>query len=158
VLECYICGKSLSEPNKCILCEKYICQEHSRQFEVGDEKSDASEKKIYAYICDHCMEAVEELKSKPRDEWTEEDKTKSKGMIGKIIRALGRAGMVIITAIFAFALWLFAKGTKENGEPEQSPIVESDAKPGESATESMADTSFTEETTFEEDEPALQHD
>jgi len=154
-LECYICSKSLNEPSKCILCEKYVCQEHSHKFEVGEEKSDASEKKVYAYICDQCMEAVEELKKKPRDEWTEEDKAKSKGMIGKILRALGRAGMAIITAIFAFALWLFAKGTKENGGPEQSPTVESDVKLGESTPQSMGDGSFAEETTFQEDEATV---
>ena len=156
MLKCYICSKSLNESSKCILCEKYVCQEHSRQFEVGDEKSDASERRIYAYICDQCMEALEELKKKPRDEWTEEDKAKSKGMIGKILRALGKAGMAIITAIFAFALWLFAKGTKENGEPEQSPIVGSDAKSEEFAAESTGDASFAEEPTFkEEDEPTV---
>jgi hypothetical protein len=150
-LKCYICGRFLTSPNKCILCEKYICQEHSRSFEVGVEKSDNSEKKVYAYICDRCMEAVEELKRKPREEWTDEDKTKSKGMIGKILGALGKAGIVIISTIFAFALWLFAKRKEEN-EQDLTLIAENDAELIESLNKSTEEELFTEEMTFKEDE------
>jgi hypothetical protein len=50
-------------------------------FEVGQEKSDSSERKTYAYVCDRCMGSIEELKQKPREEWTEEDKSKSRGIL-----------------------------------------------------------------------------
>jgi len=155
-MRCYICGESLNEPSKCILCEEYVCQEHSRSFEVGHEKSEGSERKLYAYVCDRCMEIVEELKRKPREEWTEEDKTKSKGMIGKIITALGKAGLAIITTIFAFVLWLFAKGEKETDELNQVNLAIGQAE-GDSETpnESTSETSFAEETTFKEEEEGV---
>ena len=101
------------------------------------------------------MEAVEELKKKPREEWTEEDKAKSKGMIDKILGALGKAGIAIVTAIFAFAMWLFAKALKQNGEADQTAIAESDVKPEESPSESRGEASFAEETTFKEDETGV---
>jgi len=156
MVQCYICGESLNEPSKCILCEEYVCQEHSRSFEVGHEKSEGSERKLYAYVCDRCMEIVEELKRKPREEWTEEDKTKSKGMIGKIITALGKAGLAIITAIFAFALWLFAKGEKESDELNQVNLAigQADAN-SKMPNESTSETSFAEETEFKEEEEGV---
>lgn len=64
--QCHICGKSLKQPSKCVLCDKYVCDNHSRSFEVGQEKSGNDQKKVNAYVCDECMQAVEELKKKPR--------------------------------------------------------------------------------------------
>jgi len=154
-MECYICHKTLDQASKCILCEEYVCQEHSRSYEVGHERSEGSERKIHAYICDRCIEAVEELKRKPREEWSDEDKAKSKGMIGKILHALGVVGMTIILAIFTFALWILAKGDEEGDEPGTSSMIDGDAKSGwDFPSESMGEGSFTEETTFEEDESA----
>jgi hypothetical protein len=97
------------------------------------------------------MEAIEELKKKPRREWTEEDKAKSKGMIGKILRTLGKAGVAIVTAIFAFAMWMFSKGKEKNSELDQTYIVKSEEKPEGFLNESTDEASFMEETTFKED-------
>jgi hypothetical protein len=150
VPQCYICGTTITQSKKCILCDEYVCEKHSDSFEVGQEKSDIENKKIYAYICERCMEAVEELKRKPREKWTEEDKTKSKGMIGKILGALGKAGMIIIASIFAFALWLFTKGERDTNDAGFTNIPESETKL-EFQTESTGETSFTEESTFKKE-------
>jgi flagellar basal body-associated protein FliL len=90
------------------------------------------------------MEAVEELKKKPREEWTEEDKGKSKGMMEKIIMTLGAAGMAIITGIFMFATWVYAKSA--NGE--ESEMNESVTEGGAPEEFANAETSFTQEDTF----------
>jgi len=155
MVHCYICGKGLNEPSKCILCEEYVCRTHSRSFDVGNEKSNGYEKRVYAHICDRCMEAVEELKRKPREEWNEEDKTKSKGMIGKILNALGKAGLAIVTAIFAFTFWLFTKGENKSGESEQAHIAQDNVTMEESPSESIGETFFAERPTFKEDEPSV---
>ena len=154
-LQCYICSRSLNQPSKCILCDEYVCQDHSRSYEVGEEKSDRSERKIYAYVCDRCMEAVEELKKKPREEWTDEDKAKSKGKIHKILSALGKAGVAIVTALFAFALWLFAKGENDGGESEQMLNAQGDVNTEPSPSDSTGEASFAEETTFKEEEAGV---
>jgi hypothetical protein len=101
------------------------------------------------------MEAVEELKKKPREEWTDEDKAKSKGKIHKILSALGKAGVAIVTAIFAFALWIFAKGENQDGQPEQMPNVEGDVNVEQLSSDSPGEASFTEETTFKEEESGV---
>ena len=149
-MQCHICNRSLNQASKCIICEEYVCTDHSRSFEVGSEKSEGSERKIYAYICDRCMETVEELKRKPRDEWTEEDKAKSKGMIGKILEALGQAGITIVAAIFTFALWLIAKGQKESGEEEHVSIADGGVKLIGFPSEPTGEASFAEQTTFKD--------
>lgn len=148
--QCHICGESLKQPSKCILCDEYVCDNHSRSFEVGQEKSGNDQKKVNAYVCDECMQAVEELKKKPREEWTEEDKGKSKGMMEKIIMALGAAGMAIITGIFMFATWVYAKSV----DGEESEMNDSSVPEGGGPEEfANAETSFTQEDTFSGGQP-----
>lgn len=152
--QCHICGQSLKQASKCILCEKFVYQKHAQSFEVGEEKSSGRETKMNAYVCNECMNAVEELKKKPREEWTEEDKGKSKGMIEKIIMTLGAAGMAIIMGIFMFALWIYAK-TSGTGEAEIDETAEGHAIPEWSFPSEPLEGSFSEEQTFQENQPGM---
>jgi hypothetical protein len=153
--QCHICGESLKQPSKCILCDKFVCQKHSQRFEVGEEKSSGRENKVNAYVCDECMNEVEELKKKPRQEWSDEDKGKSKGMIEKILMALGAAGMAIISAVFMFALWVYAKAANGEGEDGEMSKTEDSGIAEWSYPSEPLEGSFAEEQTFEEDQPGL---
>ena len=147
--QCHICGESLKQPSKCILCDKFVCQKHAQSFEVGKEKSSGRESKVNAYVCAECMNVVEELKKKPREEWSDEDKGKSKGMIEKILMALGAAGMAIITAVFMFALWIYAKSANAEGEGDEMTESEGSQIPEWSFPNEPLEGSFAEEQSFE---------
>lgn len=153
-MQCHICGESLKQPGKCILCDQPVCENHSLSFEVGEEKSGNNSTKVNAYVCDECMNAVDELKKKPREEWTEEDKGKSKGMIEKIIMTLGAAGMAIIMGIFMFAFWIYAK-TSGTGENEIDETTEGHAITEWSFPSEPLEGSFSEEQTFQENQPGM---
>jgi hypothetical protein len=154
-MQCHICGESLKQPGKCILCDQPVCEEHSRAFEVGEEKSGNDSAKVNAYVCDECMNAVDELKKKSREEWTEEDKGKSKGMIEKIIMTLGAAGMAIIMGIFMFALWIYAKATNADEVETDETSTKGAGIPDWSFPSEPLEGSFTQEQTFQEDQPGM---
>ena len=101
------------------------------------------------------MKAVEELKKKPREEWTEEDKEKSKGMIDKIVMTLGAAAMAIITGIFLFALWIYAKAKGEEDAPDETATKPSSGSEWSFPSESLDESSFAEEQSFKEHEPGV---
>ena len=159
---CEICGKGLSLPRKCIICESVFCDNHVEKFRFPEQKSESLQNDSTVYICIKCLQYIRGMKSKPEHLWSDEEKIKTKGMAGKVVKMLGAAGVALVVAIFFFALWLFKKAAKLGGkemgdsgyEIEGHSFGQGEAE--EFRTRFMEENpTFEEEPVFKDDEPLI---
>jgi len=147
---CSYCGVEVANPRQCVICEGLFCDEHVERIKIGEIKKGKFKRDVYAYVCINCLEEVKKLKEKPIEEWGEEEKGKFGSMVKNVLKALGIAGLVVITALFSFAFKLL-KGLLGGEEGEGEGEAEIEEPLGEIISFTAAeDSTFTEGETFRE--------
>ena len=109
---CDICKKMIVTPKQCVVCRGSFCDNHVESFKLTKDESETFQSNPEVYICLSCLHNIRGMRSKPQQLWSEEEKVKTKGMAGNIVKILGAAGIALVSAIFFFALWLFKKASK----------------------------------------------
>lgn len=113
---CGVCKKALLRPRQCAICNGFFCDSHIENFKLGKDEAESFQGDSTVYLCIKCLQFIRGIKGKPRHLWSEEEKGKTKGMAGKIVKMLGAAGVALVAAVFFSALWLFKKAAKLGGK------------------------------------------